>query len=269
MWVVLSESAAVAVKVLDFCLGIATLTSNSVNLLKRFAWTKPCLCHDSTLQPGKTLVAVLLDLHVDKRVDPTIGTVAATRVRSRYDVLILRPVPLWLYQRKPSDGPQLLLQQLCGANIGLASLQILQGIAQTFCNMQPLWASLASGFVHPWALGTCQGQHACHVYRLQKWPRTQTQTRAACWHSWKNPSHWMRPRQDCRCLPTSSVGTSACWNSVPVLEVFTSTKDRDAMPPLLTEQRRSWTLHPKWSPCHWMASYACSVRKSCSNRCTN
>ena len=54
---------------------------------------------------------------MDKRVDPTIGTVAATRVRSRYDVLILRPFPLWLYQRKPSDGPQLLLQQLRGANI--------------------------------------------------------------------------------------------------------------------------------------------------------
>ena len=66
---------------------------------------------------GKTLIAVLLDLHVDKRVDPTIGTVAATRVRSRYDVLILRPFPLWLYQRQPSDGPQLLLQQLHGEHI--------------------------------------------------------------------------------------------------------------------------------------------------------
>ena len=41
---------------------------------------------------GKTLTAVLLDLHVDKRVDPTIGTVAATRVRSQEDVLILRPM---------------------------------------------------------------------------------------------------------------------------------------------------------------------------------
>ena len=43
---------------------------------------------------GKTLIAVLLDLHVDKRVDPSIGTVAATQVCSRYDVLILRPSPL-------------------------------------------------------------------------------------------------------------------------------------------------------------------------------
>ena len=38
---------------------------------------------------GKTLVAVLLDLNVDKKMDPTIGPVAATRVRSRHDVLIL------------------------------------------------------------------------------------------------------------------------------------------------------------------------------------
>ena len=66
---------------------------------------------------GKTLTAVLLDLHVDKRVDPTIGTVAATRVRSQEDVLILRPFPLWLYQRTPSDGPQLLLRQLRGESI--------------------------------------------------------------------------------------------------------------------------------------------------------
>ena len=36
---------------------------------------------------GKTLPAVLLDLDVDKQVDPTFGTVAATRVRSREDVL--------------------------------------------------------------------------------------------------------------------------------------------------------------------------------------
>ena len=113
----LSESAAVAVKVLDFCLGIATLTSNSVKLLKVSLELSPAYAMTAHSSQGKTLVAVLLDLHVDKRVDPTIGTVAATRVRSRYDVLILRPVPSWLYQRKPSDGPQLLLQQLCGANI--------------------------------------------------------------------------------------------------------------------------------------------------------
>ena len=37
---------------------------------------------------GKTFPAVLLDLQVDRKVDPTIGTVAATRVRKREDVLI-------------------------------------------------------------------------------------------------------------------------------------------------------------------------------------
>ena len=42
---------------------------------------------------GKTLRAVLLGLYVDKRVNPTIGTVATTRVRSREDVLIMRSFP--------------------------------------------------------------------------------------------------------------------------------------------------------------------------------
>ena len=48
---------------------------------------------------GKTLAAVLLDLNVDKRVDGTFGTVAASRVRHREDVLILRPFPRWLFCR--------------------------------------------------------------------------------------------------------------------------------------------------------------------------
>ena len=70
---------------------------------------------------GKTLRAVLLDLSVDKMVDPTIGTVAATRVRSREDVLILRPFRPWLFQRPASDGPDLLLRKLRGEEIDWAA----------------------------------------------------------------------------------------------------------------------------------------------------
>ena len=40
---------------------------------------------------GKTLPAALVDFNVDKRTDVTFGTVAASRVRSREDVLILAP----------------------------------------------------------------------------------------------------------------------------------------------------------------------------------
>ena len=73
---------------------------------------------------GKTLRAVLLDLHVDKRVDPTIGTVATTRVRSREDVLIMRPFPKFLFQRGlVSEGPDLLLQKLAGQDIDWAAVR--------------------------------------------------------------------------------------------------------------------------------------------------
>ena len=73
---------------------------------------------------GKTLAAVELDLQVDKKVDPTIGTVAATRVRDREDVLILRPFSQFLYQRGPaSDGPDLLLQKLRGEVIDWAAVR--------------------------------------------------------------------------------------------------------------------------------------------------
>ena len=67
---------------------------------------------------GKTLRAVLLDLQVDKKVDPTIGTVAATRVRSREDVLIMRPFAKFLFQRGlASEGPDLLLKKLRGEEV--------------------------------------------------------------------------------------------------------------------------------------------------------
>ncbi len=66
---------------------------------------------------GKTLPAALLDLAIDKRTDPTLGTVAASRVRSRHDVLILRPFPLWLFQRGAPEGPKLLLQSLRGQEV--------------------------------------------------------------------------------------------------------------------------------------------------------
>ena len=66
---------------------------------------------------GKTLRAVLLDLNVDKRVDGTFGTVAASRVRHREDVLILRPFPRWLFSRGEAEGPTLLLQTLRGEEV--------------------------------------------------------------------------------------------------------------------------------------------------------
>ena len=70
---------------------------------------------------GKTLQAVLLDLNVEKKVDTTFGAVAASRVRSREDALILRPFPLWLFQRGAVEGPQLLLRVLRGEEIDWAA----------------------------------------------------------------------------------------------------------------------------------------------------
>ena len=73
---------------------------------------------------GKTLRAVLLDLQVDKRVNPTIGTVATTRVRSREDVLIMRPFSQFLFQRGLlSEGPDLLLQKLRGEDIDWSAVR--------------------------------------------------------------------------------------------------------------------------------------------------
>ena len=59
----------------------------------------PAFCITAHTSQGKTLTAAILDMCVDKKIDVTFGTVTASRVRSRHDVLIFRPFPLWLYQR--------------------------------------------------------------------------------------------------------------------------------------------------------------------------
>ena len=70
--------------------------------------------HKSQPRPRK---AVMLDLNVDSKIHAAYGTVVASRVRDRSDVLILRPFPLWLFQRGATEGPSLLLSKLRGEHI--------------------------------------------------------------------------------------------------------------------------------------------------------
>ncbi|CAE7421289.1 pfh1, partial [Symbiodinium sp. CCMP2456] len=72
---------------------------------------------------GKTLTAVMLDLNVDSKTHAAYGTVVASRVRSRFDLLILRPFPLWLFQRGAAEGPALLLRKLRGEDIDWQAMQ--------------------------------------------------------------------------------------------------------------------------------------------------
>ena len=76
-------------------------------VIPAFAMTAHC-------SQGKTLSAAIVDLDVDSRVDKSFGIVAASRVRKKEDMLILRSFPLWLYRRGAPEGPQLLLQKLRG-----------------------------------------------------------------------------------------------------------------------------------------------------------
>ena len=61
--------------------------------------------------------SVILDLNVDSKTHAAYGTVVASRVRSRHDVLIIRPFPAWLFQRGAAEGPELLLRKLRGEHI--------------------------------------------------------------------------------------------------------------------------------------------------------
>ena len=59
----------------------------------------PAFAVTAHFSQGKTMEAAILDLMIDKITDVSYGTVATSRVRSREDVLVLRPFPLWLHQR--------------------------------------------------------------------------------------------------------------------------------------------------------------------------
>ena len=69
------------------------------------------------------MAAALLDLNVDTRVDKSFGVAAASRVKRREDLLILRPFPRFLFQRGASEGPQLLLQKLRGESLDWDALR--------------------------------------------------------------------------------------------------------------------------------------------------
>ena len=92
------------------------VTRRQLPLIPGFAMTAHC-------SQEKTLAAALLDLNVDTRVDKSFGVVAASRVKRREDLLILRPFPRFLFQRGVSEGPQLLLQKLRGESLDWDALR--------------------------------------------------------------------------------------------------------------------------------------------------
>ena len=109
---------------------------------------------------GKTLRAVLLDLSVDKRVDTTFGAVAASRVASRHDCLILRPFEHWLFERGVSEGPQLLLQQLRGEQVD--------------------WTAYKEGLA-PWsACKRCRQVKTLDCYEHEQWEQVRANKPAMC-----------------------------------------------------------------------------------------
>ena len=115
---------------------------------------------------GKTLHAVLLDLNVEKRVDTTFGAVAASRVRSRHDALILRPFPLWLFQRGAVEGPQLLLRVLRGEEID--------------------WAAYREGRKPFATCSLCQQVREIDGFEFEQWDKVRANLHANCmWCKYK------------------------------------------------------------------------------------
>ena len=185
---------------------------------------------------GKTLRAVLLDLQVDKRVDPTIGTVATTRVRSREDVLIMRPFPKFLFQRGPSsEGPDLLLKKLRGEAID-HRLGRLPGSQEALCNLRRLPADLPDGHVRAEAMGACESQQAGHVQGLQGGVHPEAPPEAGCREPAEAPLLRLRHQQDRGGLPAGAAGPGECGLLAALPQMRADPAWRDGVRPLHRDQ---------------------------------
>ena len=109
---------------------------------------------------GKTKPAVMVDLNVDKRTDSRFGTVVCSRVACREDVLILRPFPLWLYQRGASEGPQMLLRHLRGEDID--------------------WATYRETLMPVGSCQTCQQVRPMDAFSSQQWGKIRSNLPGVC-----------------------------------------------------------------------------------------
>ena len=122
---------------------------------------------------------------MDKRVNQSYGVVTTTRVRSREDVLILRPFPLWLYQRGRHVGSELLLQQLRGETIDWAAYRTSAGPAPCASDavIQRPWTTSArsSGTAPaPTSLPcACPARTPMAAGRSGRWARTSSGCRAS------------------------------------------------------------------------------------------
>ena len=132
---------------------VLAINRRQVPLMPAFAIT----AHTSQ---GKTLPAVILDLNVDKRMDSRFGTVACSRVRSREDVLILRPFPLWLFQKGAAEGPQLLLRHLRGEEID--------------------WATYRDSIMPASSCKKCQQVRPMDAFAFKEWDRIRSNLSGTC-----------------------------------------------------------------------------------------
>ena len=183
---------------------------------------------------GKTLPAVLLDLQVDKRVDPTIGTVATTRVRSRDDVLILRPFPRWLFQRgMASEGPDLLLKKLRGEAIDWATIREATRPCSTCKECQQV---LPMDAFEQKQMGARPGKQNRHVQNLQGRRDPEASAQGGRGRPREARVLRMQHDKDRRSFPTGTIGPRWRAGAAMLLEVLPGTEGSDAMPALLGHQ---------------------------------
>ncbi|CAJ1412747.1 unnamed protein product, partial [Effrenium voratum] len=178
---------------------------------------------------GKTLPAALVDFNVDKRTDVTFGTVAASRVRSREDVLILRPFERWLYTRGAPEGPALLLKQLRGEEVD--------------------WDAFREAKAPSAACEKCKEAKTLDYFSDRQWERVRSNRSAiclACAPSRRGP-YWacssfrnLQPRQSRRARPDGSFRFSVFWRrQAPKALPKVQAGQREA---LVTDDRCSFEL---------------------------
>ena len=181
----------------------------------------PAFAITAHFSQGKTMEAAILDLMIDKIADVSYGTVATSRVRSRDDVLILRPFPLWLHQR----GSQISFPAQCAMTKQERFKDFIIAACSPRTNSTVLQVRRAVRHqpLHGRRVGEGKGNSTCHLHCLQRirnWREKEEGPQDSQAHT---SMHALPAQQDHGRVPSRTAGATRCDHQADLPEMPSST----------------------------------------------
>ena len=142
--------------------------------------------------------------------------ITAHAMRSRYDVLIMRPFPLWLFQRGAAEGPKLLLASLRGQEIDWRAYREARQPTATCreCRLVKAFQAFAEA---EWSQVRSNQPATCLACTNKGKPKAGPGEAQVFWRPCQLRLQRMQESQDRRCFSTCSAQSKGRRNQAPVL----------------------------------------------------